>query len=268
MWLRINASRSSATDYKKTLASDDIAAELLAAIPDALRLAEPRPVDELPGFQDGDVSVQDAAAQIAARWLLDKTCGRILDACAAPGGKTGHMLEIGGSNIVLTAVERDTSRIASIDQNLRRIGQSATIIAADASKPSEWWDGVPFDGILLDAPCSATGVIRRHPDIKLLRRASDIDELSALQGALLDALWPLLAVGGRLLYATCSMLAAENHEVVDRFIGRHDDVAEDDMLPNNNIRDLMRKQARGFQILPGTAGLDGFYYACLEKKAS
>ena len=127
---------------------------------------------------------------------------------------------------------------------------------------------MPFDGILLDAPCSATGVIRRHPDIKLLRRASDIDGLSELQGALLDALWLVLAPGGRLLYATCSTLAAENDELLGRFLRRHDDAVEDDVLPNNNIRDLMRRKACGYQVLPGTAGLDGFYYACLEKKVS
>ncbi|MGB5448119.1 MAG: hypothetical protein WBM80_04265, partial [Woeseiaceae bacterium] len=236
--------------------------------PDALRLSEPCLVDELPGFAEGDVSVQDAAAQIASRWLLTNTRGRILDACAAPGGKSGHLLELGGNEIALTAVDRDAARIESINENLGRIGRSATIIAADASKTGEWWDGVPFDGILLDAPCSATGVIRRHPDIKLLRRASDIDGLSELQGALLDALWPLLVPGGRLLYATCSTLTAENEAVLARFLSRHNDAAEDDVLPNNNIRDLMRKRASGYQVLPGTAGLDGFYYACLEKKVS
>ena len=165
-------------------------------------------------------------------------------------------------------VERELARIESIDENLGRLGLSATVLAADASNTSEWWDGELFDGILLDAPCSATGVIRRHPDIKLLRRASDIKELCELQATLLDALWRLLAPGGYLLYATCSTLAAENNEVVGRFLEDHDDAVEDDVLPNNNIRDLMRRKARGFQVLPGTAGLDGFYYACLEKKVS
>ena len=268
MWLRVNSSRVEAAAYRQRLGEAGIAAEMLAAAPDALRLSEPCLVDELPGFAEGDVSVQDAAAQIAARWLLTNTRGRILDACAAPGGKSGHLLELGGSDIALTAVDRDASRIDSVSENFRRIGRSATIITADASKTGEWWDGVPFDGILLDAPCSATGVIRRHPDIKLLRRASDIDGLSELQSALLDALWALLVPGGRLLYATCSTLAAENEAIVMRFLSSHDDAAEDDVLPNNNIRDLMRKRACGYQVLPGTAGLDGFYYACLEKKVS
>jgi 16S rRNA (cytosine967-C5)-methyltransferase len=268
MWLRVNSSRTEVAAYRRRLGEAGISAEPLAAAADALRLSEPCSVDELPGFAEGDVSVQDAAAQIASRWLLTNTRGRILDACAAPGGKSGHLLELGGNEIELTAVDRDASRIESVNENLGRIGRSATIIAADASKTGEWWDGVPFDGILLDAPCSATGVIRRHPDIKLLRRASDIEELSQLQGALLDALWPLLVPGGRLLYATCSTLTAENEAVVTRFLSRHDDAAEDDVLPNNNIRDLMRKRVSGYQVLPGTAGLDGFYYACLEKKVS
>jgi len=268
MWLRANTVRNSAAQYQERLAQAEIVADLLPAIPDGLRLKEPRLVDELPGFHDGDVSVQDAAAQIAARWLLAKTRGRILDACAAPGGKTGHLLEVGGSDVALTAVEHDPVRIASIDDNLGRLGLNATVLAADASNTSEWWDGELFDGILLDAPCSATGVIRRHPDIKLLRRASDIKELSELQSTLLDALWSLLAPGGYLLYATCSMLAAENHELLGRFLESHNDAVEDDVLPNNNIRDLMRRRACGFQVLPGTAGLDGFYYACLEKKVS
>jgi 16S rRNA (cytosine967-C5)-methyltransferase len=268
MWLRANVSRNPAAEYLGRLIKTGISAELLPAIPDALRLSEPQLVDELPGFHDGDVSVQDAAAQIAARWLLAKSCGRILDACAAPGGKTGHLLELGQNDIALTVVERDASRIDSIKENLRRLGQSATICGADASKPNEWWDGVPFDGILLDTPCSATGVIRRHPDIKLLRRASDIKGLNEQQHALLEALWPTLSPGGRLLYATCSTLAAENDELVGRFLEMHDDAVEDDVLPNNNIRDLMRRKACGYQVLPGTLGLDGFYYACLVKKVS
>jgi len=268
MWLRVNSSRRGAAGYREKLEEAGISASRLAGFPDALRLAEPVLVDELPGFADGDASVQDAAAQIAARWLLAKPHRRILDACAAPGGKSSHLLELGDDDMALVAVEQNISRIDSINQNLARLGQSATIIAADASRPMEWWDGEPFDGILLDVPCSATGVIRRHPDIKLLRRASDVEELSRLQSALLAALWPLLSPGGRLLYATCSTLAAENDEVVAKFLASHDDAAEDDVLPNNNIRDLMRRKACGYQILPGMAGLDGFYYACLNKKVS
>lgn len=268
MWLRANSSINNADEYQEKLGLVGICADTLEGVPDALRLAEPCSVDALPAFADGAASVQDAAAQIAARWLLGHTRGAILDACAAPGGKSGHLLEIGGDDVALTAVERDSSRIDSIRQNLERLGRNATIIAADASKPHEWWNGEPFDGILLDAPCSASGVIRRHPDIKLLRRASDIEALSRLQSELLEALWPLLAPGGRLLYATCSTLASENDVVAGQFLERHDDAVEDDVLPNYNVRDLMRRKACGYQILPGTAGLDGFYYACLEKKVS
>ena len=268
MWLRVNTSRTSVDEYQQRLASVDISAETSAAVSGALCLSEPHSVNELPGFDDGDASVQDAAAQIAAHWLLDATRGRILDACAAPGGKTGHLLELGGDDVTLTAVEKDPSRLQSVSDNLERIGRRATIIEADASKPETWWDGEPFAGILLDAPCSATGVIRRHPDIKVLRRASDIEALSAVQSALLEALWPLLSRGGRLLYATCSTLAEENHGPIGRFLMSHEDAAEYDVLPNNNIRDLMRRRVHGYQVLPGTAGLDGFYYACLEKKVS
>ena len=268
MWLRVNSSMHTAEDYRARLAALGMAAETLPGVPDALRLDEPCPVEALPGFADGAASVQDAAAQIAARWLLDGRRGAILDACAAPGGKTGHLLEVGGQDISLTAVENDPLRAPRIQQNLERLGRDATLCVADASNPGEWWNGVPFDGILLDAPCSASGVIRRHPDIKLLRRASDIEALSRLQGELLETLWPLLVPGGRLLYATCSTLAAENDVVVARFLRGRDDAVEDAVLPNNNIRDLMRRKACGYQVLPGTAGLDGFYYACLEKKVS
>ncbi len=163
-------------------------------------------------------------------------------------------------------VDNDESRTMSIAENLARIGQDATIIVADASKPEEWWDEEPFDAILLDAPCSASGVIRRHPDIKLLRRESDLASLAVIQRQLLEALWPMLAPGGNLLYATCSVLTTENDKVTGGFLADHGDAIENDVLPNNNIRDLMRRKACGYQILPGSAGMDGFYYAALQKK--
>jgi 16S rRNA (cytosine967-C5)-methyltransferase len=191
--------------------------------------------------------------------------GRVLDACAAPGGKSGHLLELGGENIALTCIDKDEARLSSVAENLNRLKLDATILAADASNPGEWWDKEQYAGILLDAPCSATGVIRRHPDIKLLRRAADIEELARLQTSMLEALWPLLAPGGRLLYVTCSVLAAENDVVVGRFLEENRDARENDVLQNSNIRDLMRRTTCGYQILPGTAGLDGFYYASLEK---
>ena len=269
MWLRVNSAMSGVDEYRNALAADDIEAHTMDGLPDALRLAEPCSVDALPGFTEGRVSVQDGAAQLAAEWLLDgQVRNRVLDACAAPGGKSGHLLEKGGASLELIALDNDASRVVSIAENLARLGRHATIVTADASKPEEWWDGRPFDGILLDAPCSATGVIRRHPDMKLLRRASDIQNLARLQRGLLEALWSVLAANGRLLYATCSTLAAENDGVVAGFLKTNDDAREIDMLPNNNIRDLMRRKDCGYQILPGTAQLDGFYYACLEKKAS
>ena len=266
MWLRANASRNSASAYVGRLSTEGIEAHLLAGFPDAVRLGEPQAVENLPGFAAGDASVQDAAAQLAARWLLRDVTGRVLDACAAPGGKSGHLLEVGEDRVSLLAIDNDAARLTSISDNLSRIGRDATIIAADASKPEEWWDREPFDGILLDAPCSASGVVRRHPDIKLLRRESDLKNLARLQRTILEALWPLLAPGGTLLYATCSVLAAENDDVTGQFLRDHGDAIENDVLPNNNIRDLMQRKACGYQILPGTADLDGFYYAALQKK--
>lgn len=265
MWLRINTKKTSVADYAALLEAEGIAAERQPGLEDALCLVEPRPVERLPGFADGDVSVQDGAAQIAARWLLGDRRGRVLDACAAPGGKSGHLLEVGGDDIALTCIDVDEQRLESVEHNLRRLGLDATLVAADASKPRGWWDGAPFDLILLDAPCSASGVIRRHPDIKLLRKADDIDRLRAQQLSILGALWPLLGPGGRLLYVTCSVLAAENDAVIDTFLAATGGAREDDVLPNNNISDLMRKKTRGYQVLPGSAGLDGFYYACLQK---
>jgi len=265
MWLRVDPAHGSAADYVSRLAAEGIESELLSGLPQAVRLVEPRPVDALPGFEEGHVSVQDAAAQLAGPWLLDGIGGRVLDACAAPGGKSGQLLELGGDRIDLTCMDKDEKRLGSISENLHRLGFDATLIAADASKPKEWWDGLPFDAILLDAPCSAGGVIRRHPDIKLLRRQTDLDRLAQLQSDLLKALWPLLAPGGRLLYVTCSTFAVENDEVVARFLKDAVDVQEEQVLQNNNIRDLMRHKACGHQILPGTADLDGFYYAGLLK---
>ena len=265
MWLRVNALHTGVDDYRALLQEADAGATILAGADQALRLEKPMPVANLPDFDVGRVSVQDAAAQFTAPWLLAGGNGRILDACAAPGGKSGHLLELGGQEVALTCIDKDPVRLESVAENLNRLGLHATVLAGDASNPYEWWDGKPFDGILLDAPCSASGVIRRHPDIKLLRRKADIGRFSRLQGALLSALWPLLRPGGRLLYVTCSVLAAENDAVVARFLDSTADARENDMLPNNNIRDVMRQKARGFQVLPGTAGLDGFYFACLEK---
>ncbi len=265
MWLRANAARTTANDYRERLATAGIESVASNLLPDALCLAEPRPVTDLPGFTTGDASVQDAAAQLAARWLMSHEPARVLDACAAPGGKSGHLLELGGKDLDLTSLDVDENRLQRVRENHERLGVSATIRRGDASKPQDWWDGQAFDAILLDAPCSATGVIRRHPDIKLLRRDTDIEELSALQASMLAALWELLAPGGRLLYVTCSVLAAENDEVAGRFLTVQEDATEDAVLPNYNIRDVMRRKTCGYQVLPGTSDMDGFYFACLVK---
>lgn len=264
MWLRTNARRMSAVQYLESLQTAGMTANTVAGFDQAICLDEASAVSDLPGFDAGDVSVQDAAAQIAAAWLPASGRRRVLDACAAPGGKAAHILELSRES-ELTCLDSDSERLMAVRENLARLDLHATVTAGDASKPSDWWDGKPFDDILLDAPCSASGVIRRHPDIKLLRRQSDIAVLARLQGSLLGALWPLLAPAGRLLYVTCSVLAAENDAVVDAFLRSTADAKENDMLPNNNIRAVMRPKARGYQILPGTAGMDGFYYACLEK---
>jgi len=265
MWLRVDSSRATAAEYLQRLSEAGLQAEACEAIDGAVQLAEPAPVEQLPGFDDGLVSVQDAAAQLAAPWLLRGGERRVLDACAAPGGKSGHLLELGGADMNLTCVDRDPQRLRAVEDTIARRGRSATLVCGDASTPQAWWDGAPFDAILLDAPCSATGVIRRHPDIKLLRRADDITALAGLQRSLLESAWSLLAPGGRLLYVTCSVLAAENDEVVRPFVEATADAEEDDALQNNNIRDLMQRKACGYQVLPGTADMDGFYYACLRK---
>ncbi|MDX1516797.1 MAG: 16S rRNA (cytosine(967)-C(5))-methyltransferase RsmB [Woeseiaceae bacterium] len=267
MWLRVNLRRISRDTYLERLRQAGIGATGLPAIGSAVRLAEPLPVADLPGFADGDVSVQDAAAQVAAPLVLERRATRVLDACAAPGGKSAHLLEMSGDEVELTCVDVDDGRLERVADTLARLGRTATLVAGDASSPESWWDGRPFDAVLLDAPCSASGVIRRHPDIKLLRRPSDIGALAARQRALLESCWSVLAPGGRLVYATCSVLAAENDAVVAAFLDARDDGREATMLHNNNIRDVMRPKVRGAQILPGAAGMDGFYYACLDKVA-
>jgi len=271
MWLRVNTAQLSRDEYMDELKEADRSADeapsnqVIAGFDQAIKLVEPRLVGELPGFIDGQVSVQDAAAQLAAPWLLRGGGKRILDACAAPGGKTGHLLELAGPEADLTAVDLDEGRLTKVRENLLRLGLSATVLVADASKPDERWNKIQFDRILLDAPCSASGVIRRHPDIKLLRRAEDIEALAGSQQAFLRALWPLLKANGRLLYVTCSVLTEENDAVIRQFLQSHQDAREDDALLNNNIRDLMQRKTCGYQILPGRQDLDGFYFACLTK---
>lgn len=260
MSLRNNRRRQSRESYLEMLRQAGLPATPSGHCPDALTLERPVAVEQLPGFGEGRVSVQDAAAQLAATLIAPQPGMRVLDACAAPGGKTGHLLEI-CSEIELIALDIEEQRLARAGQNLERLGLRATLLAADAATPERWWDGNPFDRILLDAPCSASGVIRRHPDIKLLRRAEDIDRLVALQRRILDALWPLLRPGGMLLYATCSVLPQENSEQLANFLARQDDATEQPLAA-----EWGRAVAVGRQILPNQDGMDGFYYACITKR--
>ncbi len=265
MWLRVNTCAVSVAEYMGELAAAELDFAIVPGLPEAVLLTEPVAATSLPGFADGHVSVQDGAAQIPAGWLLAEGAGRVLDACAAPGGKTAHLLELGGDAIDLDAVDIDAERLTAVADNLERLGLEARLHAAAADATDDWWDGRPYDRILLDAPCSASGVIRRHPDIKLLRRDSDIAALAATQARLLEALWPLLEPGGMLLYVTCSVFALENEAVVAAFLEKTDDARPSSLLPNNNIRALMQPRGPGFQLLPGTRGMDGFYYAGLAK---
>lgn len=226
----------------------------------ALTLAEPRDVSTVYGFKEGWISVQDAAAQLAAPLLDLRPKQRVLDACAAPGGKTGHLLEM-EPNIELTALDQDARRLAQVKDNLRRLRLNARLITGDARCPTDWWDGILYDRILVDAPCSGTGVIRRHPDIKLLRRDSDIPQLAEQQQLILTRLWPLLQPGGQLLYATCSVLRQENEQVINTFLAHHPDAQEQPIVASWG-----QALSHGRQILPGEGNMDGFYYACLSKR--
>jgi 16S rRNA (cytosine967-C5)-methyltransferase len=260
MTLRVNLRRQSREAYWQRLRDAGIAATLLDAADTALVLDTAAPVTALPGFDAGDVSVQDAAAQLAAM-LLDAQPGqRVLDACAAPGGKAAHLLER-TPDIELTALDADAERIPKITANLKRLGLNADVRHADALAPDNWWDQRLFDRILIDAPCSATGVIRRHPDIKLRRHPDDLPKLTATQAELLERLWPLLRPGGKLLYATCSVLADENEKRVAAFMARHADATEVPLA-----HPAAEQRAHGIQVLPGRETMDGFFYACLAKR--
>ncbi|MBL1377033.1 16S rRNA (cytosine(967)-C(5))-methyltransferase RsmB [Zobellella iuensis] len=261
MWIRVNRRHHSREHYLALLlqAGLDAAPDPLAD--SALRLARPLDVALLPGFEQGHSSVQDAAAQMAAQ-LLEAAPGElVLDACAAPGGKTAHILERQPELGQLVALDLDAERLQRVHQNLQRIGLTASVLQGDAARPADWWQGPLFDRILLDAPCSATGVIRRHPDIKWLRRQEDIAQLADLQASILDALWQQLKPGGTLLYATCSILPDENKEQIKAFLNRTPDARH---LP---LHEHDSPQHPGWQLLPGTEQRDGFYYAKLSKIA-
>lgn len=253
MTLRVNLRRTSAAEYLGLLAQQEIAARQIG--PTAIQLDHPRAVDKLPGFSAGLVSVQDAGAQLAAL-LLDVHDGmRVLDACAAPGGKTAHILELAKCDLL--ALDHDEVRLQRVRDNLLRLQLAAEISQGDAAQPGNWWDGRLFDRILADVPCSASGVARRHPDIKWLRRPEDIVGFSQQQAEILSALWHTLADGGKLLYATCSIFPKENKEVVQNFLRQQPDAR---MLP------LLAPGMSDGQLLPNDQH-DGFYYALLEKQA-
>jgi 16S rRNA (cytosine967-C5)-methyltransferase len=268
-WLRVNRLRTSGRDYRRRLEADGIVVAASLFDDEALLLERAIDVDALPGFHAGEVSVQDAAAQLAARLVAPQPGERVLDACAAPGGKTCHLLELQPQIAELVAVDVAGPRLARVQQNLSRLGLHARLVEGDAEQTDRWWDGKQFNRVLLDVPCSATGVIRRHPDIKLLRRASDIAALAQRQGKLLASLWPLLAPGGRLVYASCSALRAENAAVVGRFTNEHREACDrtDLSLSETGLQRFAadESQGPGIRIPAGTAGMDGFYYACLEK---
>ncbi len=261
--LRVDLSRATVTDVQSALRAKGIESHVIQWMPSALVLDRPIGVSELPGFAEGLLSVQDAGAQLAARFLGIRPGLRVLDACAAPGGKTGHLLESAGGELDLTALDVEAGRAALIGENLARLRRPARVLTGDARDPQTFWDGRPFDRILVDAPCTSTGVIRRHPDVKLLRRPSDTQSFAATQLAILRAAVPLLARGGRLLYATCSVLPQENEQVVSSLLTLEPTLAPAD-LRDGPPGALAR--GPGLQLLPGAqAGTDGFYYACLEK---
>lgn len=266
MTLRVNARRGDAAGYLQRLAAAGRAAS--AAGSHTVVLARPCPVAALPGFDDGEVSVQDAAAQRAAPLLLGaglRPGARVLDACAAPGGKSAHLLELAALDLL--ALDRDAARLERVQQTLQRLGLQATLRVADAGAPQTWWDGQPFDAILLDAPCTASGIVRRHPDVRWLRRPADIAALAREQARLLDALWPLLAPGGRLLYATCSIFKAEGVAQIDAFLQRQppDSVRLDPASPGH-LLPLPDNPATGCAAdAPADADADGFYYALLHR---
>jgi 16S rRNA (cytosine967-C5)-methyltransferase len=265
MWLRVNVRRSTTEEYLDTLRRAGIGAHAEPRVPQALVLDAPCDVHELPGFAAGVVSVQDLGAQCVAFPLALAAGQRVLDACAAPGGKTALIAEREPHLADLAAVDIDPERLGRVRENLQRGTLSARVVHADAAAPDAWWDGVPFDRILLDAPCSALGVIRRHPDIRLRKSPSDIDKLPPLQMRLLNAAWGTLAHGGRLVYATCTVTRSENRDLIGAFLGSNSDAV---IVPSSEWAgwpNLGEPDEYGRQILPGEAGADGFYYAALTK---
>ena len=258
MCLRVNRQRCDRDGYLRLLAAAGIEAKAGQHSADAIYLESPLGVDKLPKFSDGWVSVQDEAAQLAGQLLAPQPGMRVLDACAAPGGKLCHLLELQPAATV-EAVELEARRAVRIDQNLKRLGLSASVKIGDAST-TDWWSGEQYDQLLIDAPCSATGVIRRNPDIKILRRNEDILALASIQLAILDNLWAMLKPGGTLLYATCSIFPQENERIVERFIKQ---TADARLVPIEADWGVEREFGR--QLFPQLEGHDGFFYARLER---
>ena len=250
MWLRVNTQRTTVAAFMARLADAGLNGRGDAELPAAVKLDSPVASFALPGFADGDVSIQDRAAQLAVEFLDAAPGQRVLDACAAPGGKTAALLEQCPTLAEVVAIDHEPARVATLERYLARLQLGATVLCADAAEPQSWWNGQPFERILLDAPCSATGVIRRHPDIKLRRDPQTVAEAVAMQARLLEALWPLLAEDGVLVYVTCSVLKCENEQQIDRFVAA---------TPSARL-------CRARQFLPGEADGDGFYYACVKKR--
>ena len=265
MVLRVDRTRTARHAMREELRARGIESSEIQWADTALELARPMSVNELPGFAEGRVSVQDAGAQLAPVLLDARPGERVLDACAAPGGKTGALLEH-TPGIHLTALDLASERVVRIAENLRRLGREARLVTADLRRPQDFWDGQPYARILLDVPCSSTGVIRRHPDIKLLRRPGDAAAFARQQGELLHSALTLLAPGGRLLYATCSVCPEENEEVVGAALAAESKLRVAGFPPHAPRPPGAQPRPVGLQLLPGAdAGTDGFYYACLEK---
>ena len=258
--LRVNTRVTDRDRLMKKLADAGLDSETCQFVSTGIRLIEAPAVTSLPGFAEGEFSVQDQSAQLAAPLLDPKPGERVLDACAAPGGKSCHLLEL-QPELELHCLDENPERLKRVKQNLTRLDLQANIICADAADPNSWWDNKPYDAVLLDAPCSALGVLRRHPDIRLLRRQSDLRDLSQRQLGLMQSVWPLLKPGGRLIYATCSVLKRENEDCVGRFMEQMPDVSETQISADWGVA-----VSHGRQILPGQDQADGFYYAVLHKQ--
>jgi 16S rRNA (cytosine967-C5)-methyltransferase len=266
MWLRVNSQRATTEEYLEKLREAGIGARAEARVPQAVALDSPCDVHDLPGFAEGLVSVQDLGAQCVAFPLGLAAGQRVLDACAAPGGKTALIMEREPQLAKVVAVDIDPLRLARVRENLRRGNLCAELISGDAGAPAPWWDGVPFDRVLLDAPCSALGVIRRHPDIRLRKSPSDIDKLPQLQARLLNSAWTMLAPGGRLVYATCTVTRSENRDLIAAFLRSTPDASSLPAEVWEGWPNFGEADEFGRQILPGEAGADGFYYAALTKQ--